>query len=102
MKIITMCGSYRFIDKMKSIALKLELQGNCVFVPIDLIESVDKYTDNDFKILGEMHKEKIRISDAIYVVDIDNYIGSSTRDEIDFAKSLNKEIIYYSKESMYE
>ena len=46
--------------------------------------------------LGKMHKEKIRISDAILVVNVDNYIGESTRSEIDFANSLNKEIIYYT------
>ena len=43
-----------------------------------------------------MHKEKIKISDAILVVNINGYIGEDTRSEIDFAKSLNKEIIYYN------
>ena len=43
-----------------------------------------------------MHKEKIKISDAILVVNVDNYIGNSTKKEIKYAKSLNKEIIYYT------
>ncbi len=43
-----------------------------------------------------MHKEKIKLSDAILVVNIDNYIGSTTKSEIKFAKALNKEIIYYT------
>ena len=30
------------------------------------------------------------------VVNVNNYIGSSTKNEIEFAKSLNKEIIYYT------
>lgn len=46
--------------------------------------------------LGKMHKERIKLSDAILVVNVDNYIGSSTKNEIEFAKSLNKEIIYYT------
>ena len=44
-----------------------------------------------------MHIEKIKMSDAILVVDVNGYIGSSTKNEIEFAKSLGKEIIYYSE-----
>ena len=36
--------------------------------------------------------KKIDISDAIYVVNVDGYIGTSTKKEIEYAKSLNKEI----------
>lgn len=43
-----------------------------------------------------MHKERIKLSDAILVVNIDHYIGSATKSEIEFAKALNKEIIYYT------
>lgn len=43
-----------------------------------------------------MHKERIKLSDAILVVNVNDYIGSSTKSEIEFAKSLNKEIIYYT------
>ena len=46
--------------------------------------------------LNKMHQEKIKISDAIFVVNIDGYIGNSTKKEIEFAKSLGKEIIYYN------
>ena len=46
--------------------------------------------------LDKMHKEKIKLSDAILVVNVNNYIGSSTKSEIEFAKKLNKEIIYYT------
>lgn len=95
MKIITICGSYRYFNKMLKIALELELKGNCVLTPISLTKSKDSYSKDDFIMLGKMHKEKIRISDAIYVVNIDGYIGDSTKSEIDFANSLGKEIIYY-------
>ena len=44
----------------------------------------------------KVHKEKIKLAVAILVVDVDKYIGKSTRSEIEYAKSLNKEIIYYS------
>lgn len=96
MKIITVCGSYKYFNIMEEVALDLELEGNCVLTPIDLTKPKEFYSEEDFIMLGKMHKEKIRISDAILVVNVDNYIGESTRSEIDFANSLNKEIIYYT------
>lgn len=56
----------------------------------------DDYTEEEIIMLDKMHKERIKLSDAILVVNVDNYIGSSTRSEIEFAKSLGKEIIYYT------
>ena len=96
MKIITVCGSYKYFNIMKEVALDLELEGNCVLTPIDITKPKEFYSKEDFIMLGKKHKENIRISDAILVVNVDNYIGESTRSEIDFANSLNKEIIYYT------
>ena len=45
---------------------------------------------------ARVHREKIKLADAILVVDANKYIGESTKSEIEFAKSLNKEILYYS------
>ena len=41
------------------------------------------------------HWKKIDISDAIYVVNIGGYIGNSTRNEINYALSKGKEVIYH-------
>ena len=97
MKIITVCGSYKFKKEMMEITEKLALKGNCMITPIELTKkSKDAYTEDELSILGKMHKEKIKVSDAILVVNVDNYIGSSTKSEIEYAKSLNKEILYYT------
>lgn len=98
MKIITVCGSMRFINEMMDIAEKLELEGNCVLMPLfnSNRPNKDSYTEEEGKILDLMHKERIKLADAIIVVNKDNYIGSSTSKEIEFAKSLNKEILYYT------
>lgn len=100
MKVITVCGSYKYINEMKEAALDLELQGIVALTPIDLTKPKDFYSDDDFKRLGLMHKEKIRMSNGILVVDVDHYIGESTKSEIEFAKSLNKEVLYWS--DLYE
>lgn len=41
-----------------------------------------------------MHMKRIDMSDAIYVINKDGYIGTSTLEEIEYAKSNNKEILY--------
>ena len=97
MKIITVCGSLRFKQEMLEISEKMELQGNCMLTPIyPTKDDKDAYTDEEVIMLDKMHKEKIKLCDAILVVNVNNYIGSSTKSEIEFAKSLNKEIIYYT------
>lgn len=98
MKIITVCGSLRFVKEMMEITEKMELQENCMLVPIynPNKPSKDAFTEEEALILDKMHKERIKLADAILVVNVDGYIGSSTKSEIDFAKSLNKEIIYYT------
>lgn len=97
MKIITVCGSLKFKNEIMKITEKMELQGNCMISPIyPTNKDKDSYSDKEILIIDKMHKEKIKISDAILVVDINGYIGNSTKSEIEYAKSLNKEIIYYT------
>ncbi len=97
MKVITICGSLKFKDEIIKAALQLELEGNIVLTPIFPINNEEiSFTEDELIILGKMHKEKIRLSDSIFVVDVNGYIGSSTKSEIEFAKSLNKEILFYT------
>ncbi len=97
MKIITICGSYKFKKEMMEIAEKMTLKGNCVLTPNDLTNTdKDSYTEEEIEMIDKMHKEKIKLSDAILVVNVNGYIGNSTNSEIKYAKSLNKEILYYT------
>ncbi len=97
MKVITICGSYKFKKEMIDIAEKLTLEGNCVLMPNELSRnSKDDYTLEEALMIDKMHKEKIKLSDAILVVNVNGYIGSSTKSEIEYAKNLNKEIMYYT------
>ena len=64
------------------------------YVVIQCIYSNDKFSDNEQSILADLHYKKIDISDAIYVVNVDGYIGSSTGKEVEYAKKLGKEIMY--------
>lgn len=97
MKIITVCGSLRFQQEMMEITEKMDLQGHCMLSPVyPTRENKDDYTEEEIDVFDRMHKERIKMSNAILVVDVDHYIGNSTQSEIAFAKSLGKEIIYYT------
>lgn len=68
-----------------------------MLTPIELTKpDKEAYTEDDDAVLDKMHKEKIKLSDAILVVNANGYIGKSTNSEIEYARSLNKEIIYYT------
>lgn len=96
-KVITICGSMRYSKEMMKIAEELELkQGYAV---IQCVYNIDgqRYEGVDASILDKIHRKKIDISDAIYVVNIDGYIGNSTKNEIEYAKNKGKEVIYHEK-----
>ena len=46
------------------------------------------------EMLDEIHKQKIDMSDEIFVINVGEYIGESTRSEIEYAKSKNKVVNY--------
>ena len=92
-KVITICGSMRFSNEMMKISEELELkQGYAVIQCVYNVKD-QKYEGLDIEILDKIHRKKIDISDAIYVVNVDGYIGSSTKNEIEYAKILGKEIL---------
>ena len=95
MKVITICGSMRYSKEMMKIAEELELEKG--YAVIQCVYNVDgqRYESVDTSILDKIHRKKIDISDAIYVVNIDGYIGNSTKNEIEYAKNNGKEVIYH-------
>lgn len=96
-KVITICGSMRYSKEMMKIAEELELKEG--YAVIQCVYNVDgqKYKGIDASILDKIHRKKIDISDAIYVVNINGYIGESTRKEIEYANNNGKEVIYHEK-----
>ena len=97
MKIITLCGSLRFQKCMMRTAEKMALLGNCVLTPIYPTSENPERTKEQLAKLKEEHFKRIELSDAILVVNVNNYIGDSTSLEIEYAKKLEKEVIYYTE-----
>lgn len=96
MKVITLCGSLKFQKDMMIVAEKMALEGNCILTPVyPILENCER-TDEQLEKLKQAHFKKIELSDAILVINVNNYIGNSTSLEIEYAKKLEKEIIYYT------
>ena len=94
-KIVTICGSMKYAKEMIKIAGDLEKKyGWCV---IQCVYDINQETTpkEELDNIVNAHWTKIDICDAIYVVNIDGYIGNSTTNEINYALSKNKEIIYH-------
>lgn len=97
-KVITICGSLKFKDEMMKISEELELQGNCVLSVIYPVgRNKDNLTEEQAKIFADLHKQKIRMADSIFVVNVGRYIGKGVKSEIEYAKKLDKEILYLEK-----
>ena len=95
-KVITICGSMRYSNEMMIIAEKLALEGNCILTPTyPVLENIEMTKEQILK-LKDAHFKRIELSDAIFVVNVNNYIGNSTNLEIEYAKKLKKEILYYT------
>ena len=48
--------------------------------------------------LDKMHLSKIDLADEIFVINVNNYIGESTKREIEYAKSKNKIVRFLEDE----
>lgn len=101
-KVITLCGSTRFKDAFMEEQKRLTLEGNIV-ISVGLFgHSGDEeaWTEGTKEMLDDMHKRKIDMSDEVFIIDVDGYIGASTQSEIEYAKHTGKIIHYLSEISM--
>lgn len=96
---ITLCGSARFERLFHEINEQLSLAGHVVYglsvYPSFKQGNKDWYNEEQKKTLDAIHLCKIDNSDAIVVINPDNYIGASTTKEVAHAKSQNKHIYYH-------
>ena len=93
-KVITLCGSTRFKEDFERVNRNLTLAGNIVISVGCYGHAGDSFTEEQKVMLDDIHKKKIDMADAIYVINKDGYIGSSTRSEIKYALEHGKQIIF--------
>jgi hypothetical protein len=101
-KVICLCGSTRFKKEFEKVTMEESLNGN-------IILSVGCFDHNDKLILGDkqkkeleiLHRHKIDLADEIFIVNVKGYIGEATKDEIEYAKSIGKNIRYLEDPEWY-
>ena len=92
--IITLCGSIRFKEEFLKVQERLTLKGNIVFTPNFFNNFKGEISVEMKKMFDEMHREKIDLSDEIYVINLNGYIGESTKSEIEYAIANGKKVKY--------
>lgn len=103
-EIVCLCGSTRFYDAFQQANYDLTMAGKIVL-------SVGVYSRSSTEVNGrgegvevldlgvkaaldELHKRKIDLADRVLVINVDGYIGESTRSEIDYALAHGKPVDY--------
>ena len=105
-KVITLCGSTKFKKEFMEVQKDLTLKGNIV-ISVGLFghsgdsevwENMDEGTLTETKkMLDDMHKRKIDMADEIFVINVNGYIGESTKSEIEYAIKNKKKVNYLEK-----
>ena len=101
--ITVLCGSTRFFDAFRAANLRLTLAGHIVLSigcdtksDADLAATKELGHDTAYaKIrLDQLHMRKIDLADEVLVLNVGDYVGKSTRNEIKYAEKLGKPISY--------
>ncbi|NVM18520.1 MAG: hypothetical protein HWN80_12460 [Candidatus Lokiarchaeota archaeon] len=96
---IFLVGSIRFKEyfiKLESILqiMYKKLVGIC---SVDGLLNKDKFSEEEWDKLQEIALMKLNEQEAILVIDVDNYIGVQSREEIEYFKfTLHKPVYYLS------
>lgn len=95
-KVITLCGSTRFKEQFIKTQKELSLQGKIV-ISVGLFGHTgdeEVWQPGVKEMLDDMHLRKIDLADEIFVINVDGYIGESTKREIAYAQKTGKAITY--------
>jgi len=108
-KIIVLCGSSRYCDIMAVTAWLLEKKEGAITMGLHLLPDwyfekpcyshlaeLEGVADQ----MDELHMRKIDLCDEIFVINYDDYIGSSTAKEIEYAQNLGKSIRWYTHDDI--
>ncbi len=95
--IVCLCGSTKFSDAFKQANLQETLAGKIVLsIGCDFKSNDAKGLSKDVKKqLDKLHLRKIDIADEVLILNVDNYIGESTKKELAYAKKNGKVIRYW-------
>jgi hypothetical protein len=99
-EIICLCGSTRFVDAFREWNLRFTVEGKIVLsIGCDLRSDNELWQDEEERDrlkrkLDVLHLRKIDLCDRVFVLNVDRYIGDSTRREIAYAESIGRPVEY--------
>lgn len=95
--IVCLCGSTKFKQQFIEANFRATMEGKIVLT-VGWFSHTDGEvyypTDKEKEMLDELHLRKIDLADEVFVLNVDGYIGESTRKEIEYAESIGKPVNY--------
>lgn len=110
-KVIVLCGSSKFADLMAVCAWLIESDEQAITMGIHFLPEWYSYKpipdhlaehEGVAEIMDTLHLRKIDLADEIFVVNYNDYIGSSTQNEVEYAEKLGKNIRWFTHDSVGE
>ena len=103
-KVVTLCGSSRFVDVMAVCAWLIERDEQAIAMGLHLLPHwypnlpPDHIAEHEgvADAMDALHLRKIDLSDEIFVVNVGQYVGESSGREIEYAKKLGKSIRWFT------
>lgn len=108
--VVCLCGSTRFRTVFDQVAADETLAGRIVLTVNDW--NVSRRPENQFagdghhppdaekQMLDELHLRKIDLADEVLILNVDGYIGSSTRNELAYARRAGKRIRFLEADDL--
>jgi hypothetical protein len=99
-RIVCLCGSTRFSEAFQKASLGETLAGKIVLSigcnmksDTAIFGNMTQAEQADIKAkLDELHKRKIDLADEVLILNVGNYIGESTRSELEYARAHGKTV----------
>lgn len=108
-KVVVICGSSKFVEEMAVCAWLIERDENAIVMGLHLLPfwyTTEPISDHLAEHEGvsdrmdELHLRKIDLADEVYIVNVDDYIGDSTRAELKYAEEKGKLIRWYTHDEI--
>lgn len=98
--VVCLCGSGRFKRAYEDAEYRETLAGRIVLTIGCNTKDIARCDElkHHKSMLDDLHLRKIDLANQILVLDVDGYIGESTRKEIEYAEKKGRLIRYLSKE----
>ncbi len=94
--VVTLCGSTKFKKEYEEAYHRETMKGKIVLTVGCFTHADNMATTEDQKrMLDQLHFWKIDMSSEILVINVGGYIGESTRKEIDYASECGRKIYFW-------